>query len=180
MLVSLDKFNSQNCERFVIAGISEVIVLTGEIYENTFFRIFYLFWFYNFVALVSVSEEVRSRCHIKHSLSRFTTDSISQENFLSDNLGQQAQGQISNSVPMQQSIPPTSLPMTGANSVCSGSSISTNRRQKSWDLLDQSAIAQARQHKQTTPQQVSWHFYWIFLNVCISHRISLFNLSPLI
>jgi hypothetical protein len=30
----------------------------------------------------------------------------------------------------------------------------TNRRQKSWDLLDQTAIAQARQQKQHTQQQI--------------------------
>jgi hypothetical protein len=36
----------------------------------------------------------------------------------------------------------------------SGVGTPTNRRQKSWDLLDQTAIAQARQQKQHTPQQV--------------------------
>jgi len=36
----------------------------------------------------------------------------------------------------------------------SGAGTPTNRRQKSWDLLDQTAIAQARQQKQHTQQQV--------------------------
>jgi hypothetical protein len=36
----------------------------------------------------------------------------------------------------------------------SGVGTPTNRRQKSWDLLDQTAIAQARQQKQHTQQQV--------------------------
>jgi hypothetical protein len=36
----------------------------------------------------------------------------------------------------------------------SGVGTPTNRRQKSWDLLDQTAIAQARHQKQHTPQQV--------------------------
>jgi hypothetical protein len=35
----------------------------------------------------------------------------------------------------------------------SGAGTPTNRRQKSWDLLDQAAIAQARQQKQQTQQQ---------------------------
>jgi hypothetical protein len=35
----------------------------------------------------------------------------------------------------------------------SGVGTPTNRRQKSWDLLDQTAIAQARQQKQHTQQQ---------------------------
>jgi hypothetical protein len=33
-----------------------------------------------------------------------------------------------------------------------------NRRQKSWDLLDQSAIAQAKQHKQPPQHQVGFFF----------------------
>lgn len=106
------------------------------------------------LALVSVSEEVRSRCHIKHSLPRFTADTISQENFIPDNLGSQGQPQSAAPVSMPQSAPPTSLPMTGVNPGATSTSMSANRRQKSWDLLDQSAIAQARQHKQATPQQV--------------------------
>ncbi|XP_057670020.1 neurofibromin isoform X1 [Diorhabda carinulata] len=77
-------------------------------------------------ALVGFSEEVKSRCHIKHSLSRTVTDSISQDNFIIDSVQNPSTQQGSNS---------------------GGTSGNVNRRQKSWDLLDQSALAQAR-HKQ--------------------------------
>ncbi|KAJ9589315.1 hypothetical protein L9F63_017474, partial [Diploptera punctata] len=86
-------------------------------------------------ALVSVSEEVRSRCHVKHSLARMIPESGSSENFTVDShlslLPHPPQSQ-------QQS---------------SGAGTPTNRRQKSWDLLDQTAIAQARQQKQHSQQQ---------------------------
>lgn len=88
-----------------------------------------------FAALVGVSEEVRNRCHVKHLIPRYTSDTMAQENFINEN--------ISNS--NQQS----------SNSVVSSSNSGVNRRQKSWDLLDQSAIAQARQHKQPPPHQVN-------------------------
>ncbi|XP_078047800.1 neurofibromin 1 [Augochlora pura] len=78
-------------------------------------------------ALVSVSEEVRSRCHIRHSIAKNTesgsTDGI--DNLLPHN------ADTSNAT--------TSNP--------------TNRRQKSWDLLDQSALTQARQQKQYSTHQ---------------------------
>ncbi|CAH1153410.1 unnamed protein product [Phaedon cochleariae] len=75
-------------------------------------------------ALVGFSEEVKSRCHIKHSLPRYLPDSISQE-FVMDNV-------ISNASSHHGTISGTS---TSSN---------VNRRQKSWDLLDQSALTQAR------------------------------------
>ncbi|KYB29814.1 Neurofibromin-like Protein [Tribolium castaneum] len=84
-------------------------------------------------ALVGVSEEVRSRCHIKHSLSRNMSDSISQENFMNENMANMSHQSNSGNV------------------TNTGSGV--NRRQKSWDLLDQSAIAQARQHKQPPQHQ---------------------------
>lgn len=70
-------------------------------------------------ALVSVSEEVRSRCHVRHHMSRHLASS-------NDNMNWSPKSP-------------------------------TNRRQKSWDLLDQNALAQAQrqQVKQTTVQQVS-------------------------
>lgn len=92
-----------------------------------------------FIALVSVSEEVRSRCHIKHSLPRYTTESLAQNNYLPDSLQAQSQSGTSD----------------GGGS--SNISVTANRRQKSWDLLDQSALAQAR-HKQPMPQQVNHTF----------------------
>ncbi|XP_008206010.1 neurofibromin isoform X2 [Nasonia vitripennis] len=69
-------------------------------------------------ALVSISEEVRSRCHIRHSLSRSIGESGSSD-FL-DTLD-------SHCVEISAS---TSNPV--------------NRRQKSFDLLDQTAISQAK------------------------------------
>lgn len=104
-------------------------------------------------ALVSVSEEVRSRCHIKHSLPRYSTESIAQDNYLPENLQAQTQG--------------TTTSTTGSTTdtttvVNSASNISANRRQKSWDLLDQSALAQARHNKQPTPQQVCIFFSLLY------------------
>ncbi|XP_066593274.1 neurofibromin isoform X2 [Prorops nasuta] len=78
-------------------------------------------------ALVSVSEEVRSRCHIRHSLNRSAADTGSSD-FLD-----------------------TFVPY-GPDAACTTSN-PTNRRQKSWDLLDQSALTQARQQKQYTAHQ---------------------------
>ncbi|XP_035709221.1 neurofibromin isoform X4 [Folsomia candida] len=67
-------------------------------------------------ALVSVSEEVRSRCHVRHHLSRHLASSNENMNWS-----------------------PKSP---------------TNRRQKSWDLLDQNALVQAqRQQSKQTPSQ---------------------------
>lgn len=68
------------------------------------------------------------------------TDSISQENFMIENISN-----ISH-----QSNHSGNVTSTGSG---------VNRRQKSWDLLDQSAIAQARQHKQPPQHQVSQFFY---------------------
>lgn len=95
---------------------------------------------------MSVSEEVRSRCHIKHSLPRYTTESIAQDNFLPENL--QAQVQSAAATPNPSATNIDSVMGTGNNI--------SNRRQKSWDLLDQSALAQARHNKQPTPQQVNF------------------------
>ncbi|XP_035742449.1 neurofibromin-like isoform X1 [Vespa mandarinia] len=78
-------------------------------------------------ALVSVSEEVRSRCHIRHSLNKNTTESGSTD-FL-DAL------------------------VSHVTDVPGNTSNPTNRRQKSWDLLDQSALTQAKQQKQYSAHQ---------------------------
>ncbi|CAH2003701.1 unnamed protein product [Acanthoscelides obtectus] len=78
-------------------------------------------------ALVGYSDEVRSRCHIKHSLPRYMTDSVSQDNFIIDNPPNQGSSS-------HQTI-------SGSNSTSSNIS----RRQKSWDSIDQSMLLQARQ-----------------------------------
>ena len=52
----------------------------------------------------------------------------------------------------------------------SGAGTPTNRRQKSWDLLDQTAIAQARQqkqHSQQTQHQVSELCVLYFNTLCL-------------
>lgn len=76
-------------------------------------------------ALVSVSEEVRSRCHIRHSLARHFNESNSND-FLDS--------ATTNGTPETQTT--------------TGNINRTNKKQKSWDLLDTSAISQARQQKQ--------------------------------
>ncbi|KAK9889237.1 hypothetical protein WA026_004512 [Henosepilachna vigintioctopunctata] len=86
-------------------------------------------------ALVGTSEEVRSRCHIKHGMTRYMSDSISQENFMGGDSMNQTQSTNSNQ-----------------GTVTDGTSV--NRRQKSWELLDQSTIAQARHPKPTTQHQI--------------------------
>ncbi|XP_057319291.1 neurofibromin [Microplitis mediator] len=76
-------------------------------------------------ALVSVSEEVRSRCHVRHSLGRNISESSSTD-FID-------------------------VLVTNGPDAPAGSNLSvnpSNRKQKSWDLLDQTAITQARQQKQ--------------------------------
>ncbi|XP_063696354.1 neurofibromin isoform X2 [Culicoides brevitarsis] len=71
-------------------------------------------------ALVCVSDEVRSRCHVKHSIPRWPE------------------------APNEAMIDPPS-----------GQNV---RRQKSWDMLDQSAITYARQHK-VQPHQRARKFF---------------------
>ncbi|EFN88549.1 Neurofibromin [Harpegnathos saltator] len=78
-------------------------------------------------ALVSVSEEVRTRCHIRHS---FTSDNRSHDS--------------SGSAEILDSLRSTDI--NGAPNL-------TSRRQKTWDLLDQSALTQARKQKQHSTQR---------------------------
>ncbi|KAF5294854.1 hypothetical protein FQA39_LY00338 [Lamprigera yunnana] len=87
-------------------------------------------------ALVGVSEEVRSRCHVKHCIPHYSCDTVPQENFITDALNASNQS--------------TNAP-SGTTSTTSGSG--ANRRQKSWDLLDPSAIAQAKHNKQPPSHQ---------------------------
>ncbi|GAB6033713.1 Neurofibromin 1 [Chamberlinius hualienensis] len=94
-------------------------------------------------ALVPVSEEVRSRCHLKHSFSRAPSET---ENF--------SRGPVPpNNVPV--AVSPVTSPVASPHLRQSpthhspSSSVLLNRRQKSWDLLDQNAIAQAQLQKQS-------------------------------
>ena len=65
-------------------------------------------------ALVTVSEEVRSRCHVKHTIPRWPAE-------------------------VTQEVPGTAQGV---------------RRQKSWDMLDQTAISFASQQQNKIPHQV--------------------------
>ncbi|XP_044590361.1 neurofibromin-like, partial [Cotesia glomerata] len=76
-------------------------------------------------ALVSVSEEVRSRCHVRHSLGRNISESSSTD-FIDVLVTNGPDAAASTNLTVNLS----------------------NRKQKSWDLLDQTAITQARQQKQ--------------------------------
>ena len=67
---------------------------------------------------------------------------------------------------MPSNMPPTSHSCISAAAVSAatvvGSLTPANRRQKSWDLLDQNAIAQARQQKNnSTTQQVTFKKFYI-------------------
>ncbi|XP_050067829.1 neurofibromin isoform X1 [Anopheles maculipalpis] len=90
-------------------------------------------------ALVCFSEEVRSRCHVKHTVPRWPVESG----------GSGDSGSGSSSDPSA----PNSAgggPLTGGSGTVASSTSGGNsvRRQKSWDMLDQSAIQYARQsHK---------------------------------
>lgn len=107
------------------------------------------------LALIPVSEEVRSRCHLKHSASRATSECGSVDNV---HMGVQLNAV---GIPTSSTSPatsPSASPHRGhspSGRQLSGSSTPVNRRQKSWDLLDQTAIAQARLQKQTQVQSVS-------------------------
>lgn len=139
-------------------------------------------------ALVSVSEEVQSRCHLKHRITRLVSESPSTKNFTSD-LQQNANNTTGSSnspknpptTPTQQTPSPTPLPSPSTSmsscvsqttqttiiptsytmhqlhpqsssnaSISSHPSTPTNRRQKSWDILDQNAISQAKLGKSAT------------------------------
>ncbi|XP_063221250.1 neurofibromin isoform X2 [Bacillus rossius redtenbacheri] len=108
-------------------------------------------------ALVSVSEEVRSRCHVKHSVARnmpesSSTEALAVESHLSL-LPQVHVGPTASSAAVQNHNGGAGSGCVGGSVGASSATLPANRRQKSWDLLDQTAIAQARQHKHSQTQQ---------------------------
>lgn len=114
-------------DKFEVTSDS-VAYLTGNIYFYQHKKKQYLLHIPNLTALVAVSEEVRSRCHVKHTLPRWPVDLNNSE-------------------------------------ICDSSNqmgILLSRRQKSWDILDQSAITYARTHK-TPPHQVTQIFSITFV-----------------
>ncbi|XP_073824829.1 neurofibromin 1 isoform X8 [Musca autumnalis] len=82
-------------------------------------------------ALVAVSEEVRSRCHVKHALPRWPAEMPTENGGGAGSTEQAA----------------------AANGAQNGSSMALSRRQKSWDILDQSALNFARHHKVPAPPE---------------------------
>ena len=133
-------------------------------------------------ALVSVSEEVRSRCHLKHRLAQHMSESASNDSInteLVSGLGQQVVSyiplpQVTATSP-QQSYPPSSqitapncCAQAAANAAQATSPCqppntlalqappmtATPRRQKSFETLDQNAMAQARMQKNPVLTQV--------------------------
>ncbi|KFB53342.1 AGAP003140-PA-like protein [Anopheles sinensis] len=98
-------------------------------------------------ALVCFSEEVRSRCHVKHTVPRWPVES--------GGSGDSASGSSSD---------PSAANSVGGGGPLSGGSGSTGsnasgghsvRRQKSWDMLDQSAIQYARQSHKVQQHQIA-------------------------
>lgn len=119
-----------------------------------------------FAALVSVSEEVRSRCHLKHRVSQYvmtdspSSDSISAElNTPGITIGTSASAHSMSTTPIQ----------TPSNATASMTPVT--RRQKSCDILDKSAISVARNNTHLMQNQVSiyncnFFFYWHLSKIC--------------
>ena len=110
-------------------------------------------------ALVSVSEEVRSRCHLKHRLSPQICESTSSDS-ISNDLTPPPPTNAPATSPVHPPAhhvlaPSASQPQgMGAASGCAPLMPTPARRQKSCDTLDQSALAQARMTKHSPQVQV--------------------------
>ncbi|RWS09353.1 neurofibromin-like protein, partial [Dinothrombium tinctorium] len=137
-------------------------------------------------ALIPVSEEVQSRCHLKHGVARVVSESPSTKNFSSDlhHSGATGSSTTTGSSPKNPTTPtqqtPTPTPLPSPSSVCSNlthpsqastiaanyslhpqassqtlasshPSTPTNRRQKSWDLIDNTSLMQAKFSKVSHP-----------------------------
>uniref|UniRef100_A0A182Q4E2 Ras-GAP domain-containing protein n=1 Tax=Anopheles farauti TaxID=69004 RepID=A0A182Q4E2_9DIPT len=90
-------------------------------------------------ALVCFSEEVRSRCHVKHTVPRWPVESGGSGDSGSGSSSDPSAPNSAGGGPLSGGSGPAGSSASGGHSV---------RRQKSWDMLDQSAIQYARQsHK---------------------------------
>uniref|UniRef100_T1J6E5 Neurofibromin n=1 Tax=Strigamia maritima TaxID=126957 RepID=T1J6E5_STRMM len=102
-------------------------------------------------ALVSVSDEVRNRCHLKHGCTRNISQSASTDNFsvgLHLHVCSQPQ-QAANAPANATNVASSQAADVNMSQTNAASGLgAANRRQKSWDLLDQNAIVQARLQKQ--------------------------------
>ena len=104
-------------------------------------------------ALVSVSEEVRSRCHLKHRNPPTIPESASSDS-ISVDLAQHQQPVTPPAPPPVAPPPQPPPPPQQQAPPPQQQTTPTTRRQKSWDLLDQNAMAQARLQKQGHMTQV--------------------------
>lgn len=121
-------------------------------------------------ALVSVSEEVRSRCHLKHRVSQYvmtdspSSDSISAElNTPGITIGTSASAHSMSTTPIQ----------TPSNATASMTPVT--RRQKSCDILDKSAISVARNNTHLMQNQVNSPKVWRSFDADSSTRPPLFK-----
>ena len=122
-------------------------------------------------ALVSVSEEVRSRCHLKHRISPHLSESASSDSLSADLISHHGPpqaispgshphlvGVISPGMPPAGMVilppMPPSVEASGGMVLSASTPIPTPRKQKSWETLDQNAMSQARQQKNTQLSQV--------------------------
>ncbi|CAH1800649.1 unnamed protein product [Owenia fusiformis] len=92
-------------------------------------------------ALVSVSEEVRSRCHLQHAVGTTLPESCSNDSISVDLAAPVIQITSGSGQPIPLPAP-------------SGQATPLTRRQKSWDQLDQSAMQSARVPRNQHLQQV--------------------------
>ena len=123
---------------------------------------FFFFLFSN-PALVSVSEEVRSRCHLKHRTAQYIVADSPSSECLSSEFQMSSGAYVSPSVSTSTFLSTLSSAPGGSTSSASTSpggnssgggplsapptTTSLGRRQKSCDLLDQTAMTAARQGK---------------------------------
>ncbi|XP_074643053.1 neurofibromin-like [Tubulanus polymorphus] len=104
-------------------------------------------------ALVAFSEEVRSRCHLRHRVQRTLPESQSTDSLCAE-------------------VAAASAQVPAAAATAATTAAATTKRQKSWDLLDQNAMASARLQKgpHVTQVQASNPKTWRSLDIETNNR----------
>ncbi|XP_050100829.1 neurofibromin isoform X3 [Anopheles aquasalis] len=97
-------------------------------------------------ALVCFSEEVRSRCHVKHTVPRWPVESGGSGDSGSGSSSDPSAPNSAGGGPLSGGGVPGGPNAAGGHGV---------RRQKSWDMLDQSAIQYARQSHKVQQHQIA-------------------------
>ncbi|XP_035778220.1 neurofibromin-like isoform X7 [Anopheles albimanus] len=97
-------------------------------------------------ALVCFSEEVRSRCHVKHTVPRWPVESGGSGDSGSGSSSDPSAPNSAGGGPLSGGGVPGGPHAAGGHGV---------RRQKSWDMLDQSAIQYARQSHKVQQHQIA-------------------------